>query len=82
MEFVGALRFEVERPDRRATRMNQVLVDGLPIDPSNVVFARGTWVQSRTMTPAEVISHTVWLDCRFSLSFGDVEDLPAEGSGF
>ncbi len=28
----------------------RVLVDGLPIDPSDVVFARGTEIQSRTMT--------------------------------
>ncbi|MEM1181180.1 MAG: hypothetical protein AAGM22_22750 [Acidobacteriota bacterium] len=28
----------------------RVLVDGVPINPSNVVFARGTKIQSRTMT--------------------------------
>ena len=28
--------------------------------------------------PAEIIQHTVWLYCRFSLSFRDVEDLLAE----
>ena len=28
--------------------------------------------------PPEIISHAVWLYHRFSLSFRDVEDLPAE----
>ena len=28
--------------------------------------------------PAEIIQHAVWLYCRFTLSFGDVEDLLAE----
>ena len=28
--------------------------------------------------PPEIISHTVWLDYRFGLSFRDVEDLLAE----
>ena len=28
--------------------------------------------------PAEIIQHAVWLYCRFSLSFRDVEDLLAQ----
>ncbi|MEO1085890.1 MAG: hypothetical protein AAFY88_16755, partial [Acidobacteriota bacterium] len=28
----------------------RVLLDGVPMNPTNVVFARGTWIQSRTMT--------------------------------
>ena len=33
----------------------------------------------RHRLPPQIVSHAVWLYDRFALSFGDVEDLLAEG---